>query len=581
MMKKTTLETLRHSCSHILASAVLEFYPETKLGIGPAIEEGFYYDFDFAKPISEKELTKIAEAMTALIKKKLPFEREEISIPEAQKLFRDQPFKLELITDLSKEGVKNVSIYKTGDFVDLCQGPHLGDTSQIGPFKLLSLAGAYWRGSEKNKMLTRIYGTVFETKKELDDYLANLEEAKKRDHRKIGRELELFTFSEEVGPGLPLWLPSGTIIREELEKWAKVTEKKWGYQRVSTPHITRRELYQISGHLPYFAEEMYSPIDIEGQDYYLKPMNCPHHHMIYKSKMRSYKDLPLRLAEYGQVYRFERSGVLYGLFRVRGFCQNDAHIYVQEEKTVEEFTQVMEMHKYYYGKLGIKNFKVKLGLRDPKDLKKKYHGDETMWRKAEKMTREGLEKAGVSYTEDPGGAVHYGPKGDIIIESAIGKEYAIGTTQIDLYMPERFNLTYVDKDGKEKLAVVIHRAPLGSHERFIGFLIEHYGGAFPLWLAPRQVRIIPVADRHLDYGRKILSEFENEDIRAELDEKNGTLQAKIREATLQKVPYMVIIGDREDKEGSISLRTCGGETLGKMDLTKFITKIKLEIKNKD
>ena len=587
-MNSESLRTLRHSCSHVLAAAIIKLYPETKLGIGPAIDEGFYYDFQFPKSVNEEELEEISASMIQIIKAKIPFEKEEITITEAKKIFNDQPYKLELINDLAKEGNKKVSIYKTGDpstssgqvFVDLCEGPHVKDTSQIGSFKLLSIAGAYWRGSEKNKMLTRIYGTCFATQKELDQYLRQLEEAKKRDHRQIGKALELFTFSDEVGPGLPLWLPNGTIIREELEKWAKETEKKWGYQRVVTPHITRAKLYEISGHLPYFAEEMYSPIDIEGQNYYLKPMNCPHHHMIYKSKTRSWRELPLRLAEYGQVYRFERSGVLHGLFRTRGFCQNDAHIYVPQDQVVEEFANVMKMHQYYYKKLGIKNFKVKLGLRDPKDLKKKYHGDESMWKKAEEMTKKGLEKAGVTYTEDIGGAVHYGPKGDIIIESATGKDYAIGTCQIDLYMPQRFNLTYTDKDGREKLVAVIHRAPLGTHERFIGFLIEHYGGDFPLWLSPCQVKILPLTDRQLEYGRKIYSELLENDIRAELDDRSETLQAKIRDAALQKTPYMVIIGDRETKTGKLSLRTRDGQSLPQTDLTKFIAKIKLEIEDK-
>jgi len=571
---------MRHSCAHILAAAVLQLYPGTKLGIGPTIENGFYYDFDFKKPLSEEELGKITIVMNKLAKEKIPFIREETSIPEAKKLFAKEPYKLELISDLAKEGVKKVSIYKTGNFVDLCAGPHAKDTSEIGPFKLLSIAGAYWRGSEKNKMLTRIYGTCFNTQKELSQYLTNLEEAKKRDHRQLGKDLALFTFSDEVGQGLPLWLPNGTILREELEKWAKETEKKWGYQRVVTPHITREKLYKISGHLPYFAEEMYSPIKIEGENYYLKPMNCPHHHMIFKAKTRSYRDLPLRLAEYGQVYRFERSGTLHGLFRTRGFCQNDAHLYVQEEKVVDEFVEVLKMHQYYYQKLGIKGFKIKLGLRDPKDLKKKYHGDEAMWQKAETMTREGLKRAKVPFTEDIGGAVHYGPKGDVIIESVIGKEYAIGTIQIDLYMPKQFDLTYIDKNGKEKQVVVIHRAPLGSHERFIGFLIEHFVGAFPVWLAPVQVVVIPITDRQNQYGEKITRQLKEQDIRTEFDDRNETTSAKIRDAELQKIPYMLIVGEREEKVKKVAVRSRGQKDLGQISLDKFLDKIKTEIENR-
>lgn len=586
-MSKNNLETMRHSCSHVLAATILRLYPDTKLGIGPAIENGFYYDFEFPalpagrpQPINETDLEKITKEMKKIINAKPSFEREETSIAEARKIFHNQPYKLELISDLKKEKKKKVSIYKTGDFVDLCAGPHVANTSEIGSFKLLSLAGAYWRGNEANPMLTRIYGTCFPTQKELDEHLWQLKEATKRDHRKIGKELELFTFSDEVGPGLPLWLPKGTIIREELERWAKETEEKWGYQRVSTPHLTRDKLYEISGHLPYYAKEMYSPIDIEGEKYYLKPMNCPHHHMIYKAKTRSYRDLPIRLAEYGQVYRFERSGVLHGLFRVRGFCQNDAHIYVQEEKAVEEFINVLKLHQYYYEKLNIKSFKVKLGLPDPKDRKKKYHGDDKMWKKAETMTRQALKQAKIPYTEDIGGAAHYGPKGDIVVESAIGKEYAIGTVQIDLYMPQRFNLNYVDKDGKEKLVVLIHRAPLGSHERFIGFLIEHYAGAFPMWLAPVQVIIIPITDQQNQYGQKIIEKLKEKGIRVELDNRHETTSAKIRDAELQKVPYMLIIGEREARANNVSVRARGERDLGPMMLEEFLIKIKSEIESK-
>lgn len=590
-MRKTNLETMRHSCEHVLTQAMLQLYPGIKMAMGPATDEGFYFDFDPGKvKISEADFFRIEKEMGKIVKADLPIKREEISVEEARKLFKGNEYKQEWLNEIEKEGGKAI-IYWTGPstssgFVDLCAGPHVPSTSKIGPFKLLSIAGAYWRGDEKNKMLTRIYGTCFPTKKELDQYLWRLEEAKKRDHRKLGKDLELFTFSDEVGQGLPLWLPKGTIIREELEKWAKETEAKWGYQRVATPHITRSELYKISGHLPYFADEMYSPIDIEGEKYYLKPMNCPHHHMIYKAKIRSYRELPLRLAEYGQLYRFEKSGVLHGLFRVRGFCQNDAHIYVQEDQAVDEFVSVMKMHQYYYEKLGIKNFKVKLGLPDPKNLKKKYHGDEKMWQKAEKMTRLGLEKAGVPYIEDIGGAVHYGPKGDIVIESVIGKEYAIGTCQIDLYMPKRFNLTYIDKDGKEKLVVVIHRAPLGSHERFIGFLLEHYAGAFPLWLSPVQVVIIPISERHLAYAKKVKEMLLAENLRVEIDDRNETMEAKIREATLQKIPYMIIIGDREIEKSKIknekfvSVRTRKGEDLGQTSLPKFLNRVLEEIRSK-
>lgn len=584
--KDQYLLALRHTAEHVLHTAMQNLYPKIKKAMGPPTKDGFYFDFDpspnskVVYKISESDFPKIEKEMQHLIKSDLPMIQEYITLEEAEKTFMDNPYKLDWVSQIQDRGEK-ISIYKMGDEdLDLCSGPHVKSTGEIKAFKLLSVAGAYWHGDEKNKMLTRIYGTCFQTEKELKRYLWQLEETKKRDHRQIGKDLSLFSFSDEIGLGLPLWLPSGTILREELEKWAKETEKKWGYQRVATPHIARAKLYEISGHLPYYAEDMYSPLDIEGENYYLKPMNCPHHHAIYKSRPRSYRELPLRFTEYGQVYRFEKSGVLHGLFRVRGFCQNDAHIYVRGEETVDEFVNVLNLHKFYYDKLGIKNFKVKLGIRDPKDLRKKYHGDDKMWERAERMTREGLEKAGVSYSEDLGGAAHYGPKGDIIVESAIGKEYAIGTVQIDLYMPGRFNLSYVDKDGQEKLVAVIHRAPLGSHERFIGFLIEHFAGAFPLWLAPLQVQILPLADRNLDYALKIQSQIQEQDIRTEVDQRNETLEAKIRDATLQKVPYMIIVGDREEKDSKISVRTRKGANRPNLELTEFIEKIKLEIEDK-
>ncbi|MDO8551129.1 MAG: threonine--tRNA ligase [bacterium] len=580
MKNEGNLQIQRHSTAHILAAATLELYPGTKLGIGPAIENGFYYDFEFPKPVTDADLEKIEKQMAKIIKSKASFEREEIPVNEAKQLFKNQPYKLELIRDLAKEGNQTVSIYRTGGYVDLCAGPHVEDTSKIGAFKLLSLAGAYWKGSEKNKMLTRIYGTCFPTQKELDEYLTMLEEAKKRDHRKLGQALEMYAVSEEVGAGLILWLPKGAIVREQIENWAKETEREWGYQGVYTPHITKEDLYKISGHLPYYSEDLYSPIDIEGEKYYLKPMNCPHHHMIYKSRLRSYRELPLRLAEYGQVYRFERSGTLHGLMRVRGFCQNDAHIYVQPGKAVEEFVSVLNMHKYYYDKLGIKEWWAVLGVRDPKNLRKKYHGDDKMWDLAEKLTKEAVESSGVKYIIEESGAAHYGPKLDIYIKSSIGKEYAIGTTQLDLYMPERFNLKYIDVDGKEKMPYIIHRAPLGSHERMVGFLLEHFAGAFPVWLAPVQAVIIPITDNQNDYAREVAEILKKEDIRFEVDDRNETTSAKIRDNELQKVPYMLIVGNREIEAKSVSVRSRGEKDLGAMPINEFLTKIKSEIENK-
>ncbi len=560
--KAVSLDSLRHSTAHLLAAAVKEFYPSAKLAIGPAIENGFYYDIDFGKrSISEEDLPKIEEKMRELISSWKSFKGREVTPTEARKIFKDNPYKKELIDEFSKEGQK-ITVYTSGDFVDLCRGGHTKNPSlEIKHFRLLSTAGAYWRGNEKNPMLTRIYGTVFPTKKELDDYLKRQEEAKKRDHRVLGRQLDLFTFSEEVGAGLPLWTPKGTIIRDELEKWAKETEREWGYQHVVTPHITKEELYKISGHLPYYADDLYSPLDIEGEKYYLKPMNCPHTHMIYKSKKRSYRELPLRWAEYGTVYRFERSGVLHGLMRVRGFCQNDAHVYVQPELAVEEFIKVFDLHRYYYKILGIDDWWVVLGLRDPKNHAK-YHGDDEMWRLAEKLSKDALKKAKVTYEEEMGGAAHYGPKADVYIRSVVGNAYAIGTDQLDLYMPKQFDLKYTDSDGKEKMPYIIHRAPLGSHERMVGFLIEHYAGAFPVWLSPVQVVVIPISKKFAAYGRKVGKELKNQGVRVEVDNRDATMQAKIREAQTQKVPYMFIVGEKEKKKEGVAVRLRDGSDLG-------------------
>lgn len=577
-------DVLRHSASHVLATAVLEMFPEAKFGIGPAIENGFYYDFELPRTLIPEDLPILEEKMRTIIKANHVFELAEISIEEARKDFKKlgQDYKIELINDLRKEGKKKVSVYKTGSFVDLCSGPHLNSTGEIpaDAMKLTKISGAYWRGDEKNKMLQRIYGVAFESKKELREYLKMMQEAEKRDHRKLGKDLEIYTIADEVGQGLILWLPKGTIVKEELEKWAKDTEEKWGYERVSTPHITKGKLYEISGHLPFYTEDMYSPIDIEGEKYYLRPMNCPHHHMIYKSRQRSYRELPLRLAEYGQVYRFERSGTLNGLMRVRGFCQNDGHIYVQPERAVEEFVSVFEMHKYYYDKLGIKDWWVVLGLRDKENLRKKYHGDDKMWEEAESLTLKALKKARVKYVVDEGGAAHYGPKGDIFIKSVIGKEYAIGTVQLDLYMPKRFELEYIDKDGKRKMPYIIHRAPLGAHERFVGFLLEHYAGDFPLWLSPVQARIIPVSEKFNDYGEKVFKEMKEKGVRTEIDKSDESLGKRIREAEKQKIPYMLIVGEKEEKDGTVSIRVRGTKEQETLKVEKLIEKLLNEIKEK-
>src|SRR3990167_1064795 len=552
------LDNLRHSTSHLLAAAVTSLWPKAKPTLGPPIDNCFYYDFADLS-ISDEDLPKIEEKMKQILKNWSSFEKIEVSPSEAKKTFKDNPFKIELIEEFEKSGQK-ITLYESGKFLDLCRGGHVENPSkEIKYFKLLSVAGAYWRGDEKNAMLTRIYGTVFPSQKELDDYLAEVEEEKKREHRKIGKELELFTISEEVGPGLVLWLPKGNIIKEEIEKWAKETEEAWGYQRVTTPNITKSGLYFTSGHLPYYKDDMYPPMKGEGgEEYYLKPMNCPHHHMIYKSNVRSYKELPLRLAEYGTCYRYEASGELFGMMRVRGFSQNDSHIYCTPEQAVGEFVNVMRLHEYYYKTLGITEYHLVLSLRDPTN-KKKCHGDEAMWKKAESLMRKACAKVKIPMTEDIGSAAFYGPKIDFVIRSSIGREFGISTNQIDLFMGKRFNLKYVDSKGKEQTPVIIHRAPLGSHERFIGFLIEHFSGAFPTWLNPVQVKILPVAERHIEYAKGVMDKLKQANVRVELDERNETLSAKIRDAQHDKVSYMLICGDKEVKTKTVTERARSGK----------------------
>ena len=578
-LKDDPLMPLRHSAEHVLHTAMQQLYPNLKKVMGPPIEDGFYFDFDLDEKVSPADFNKIEAQMQNIIDADLSIIKHEVSLKEALEIFKDNQYKLDTIEAIKGRG-EQVTLYSIGEKddkdydLDLCAGPHVKSTGEIKAFKLLSVAGAYYKGNENNKMLTRIYGTAFDSQEKLEQYLEYQEELQNRDHRKIAKDLELYTIADEVGPGLILWLPNGTIIRDELEKWAKETEAKWGYERVATPHITKKRLFEISGHLPYYSDDMYSPLDIDGEEYYLKPMNCPHHHMIYQSRIRSYKELPLRLTEFGQLYRYEKSGSLHGLMRVRGFCQNDAHIYVQPEKAVEEFVSVFNMHKYYYNALGLSEWWVVLGLRDPANLRQKYHGDDEMWDKAEKMTIEALEKAEVKYTTDPGGAAHYGPKGDIFVKSVIGKEYAIGTVQLDLYMPQQFNLKYKDADGEDKTPYVIHRAPLGSHERFIGFLIEHFAGAFPVWLAPEQIEIIPISNKHYDYATTLEDQLKEQGLRAKTNLKDESMGAKIRDAQLRKVPYMLVVGDKELENNNVSVRLRSGETHNNIEFNTFSDHVK-------
>jgi len=558
-----------------MAAAVLKLYPGTKLGIGPAIEEGFYYDFDLPKSISELDLEKINASMIRIIEADLPFKKEEISIKEAKKILKNQSYKLELIDDLAKEGAKKVTTYQVGEFIDLCQGPHVSNTGKIGPFKLLSLAGAYWHGDEKNKMLTRIYGTCFPTREKLENYLKLLEEAKQQDHRKLGKELDLFSINEEVGAGLPLWHPKLAVVRGEIENFWKEIHQKNGYQYVYSPHIGKKSLWEKSGHWKFYRELMYSPMDIEGTDYLIKPMNCPFHVHIFKSQIRSYKDLPIRYCELGTVYRYEPSGVLHGLTRVRGFTQDDAHIFCLPSQLEDELVKVLSLTKQIYDVFGFKDFHSYLSTRPEKSM-----GSDQIWEKATKALKGALQRTKLPYEIDPGAGVFYGPKIDLKVKDSLGREWQLLTNQVDFNFPEKFDLIYIGKDGKQHRPVMVHRAILGSLERFMGILIEHYAGAFPVWLAPVQATIIPITNRHVDYANKVAQKLKEENIRIEVDDRNTTASAKIRNAELQKIPYILVVGDKEIKSKSVNVRVRGEKVLGPMPLNKFTTLITQDIDKK-
>jgi len=566
------LQTLRHSAAHILASAVVELFPGTKLGIGPAIENGFYYDFDLPVKLTEDDLPKIEQKMLQIIEKDYKFIRQEIDKQQAIKMFkeRNEIYKLELLNEINED---KVSIYIHNNFVDLCRGPHINSTGELKYFKLLSVSGAYWRGDEKNPQLTRIYGTAFFTKEELEKYLQQLEEAKKRDHRKLGRELELFDiYEEEFGSGLVFWLPKGAIIRKIIEEYLRELHLKNGYQIVYTPHIAKSVLWEISGHLGFYSEYMYSPMDIEGQKYIIKPMNCPGHVLIYKSKLHSYKELPIRLFELGTVYRYERSGVLHGLMRVRGFTQDDAHIFCTPQQVQQEIMNLLDTVVKVLNKFGFKEYSIKLSTRP-----QKYIGDLDNWELAENALKTALENKGLPYEIDPGEGVFYGPKIDLKIKDAIGRLWQCSTIQVDFNLPQRFDVKYRDSDGQDKYVIMIHRALLGSLERFFAVLIENYAGVFPLWLAPVQVKILPISDKFLDYSKKILLQLQNNGFRVELDDSETTLQYKIRVAISQKIPYVVIIGQKEQQENKISVRKYGSDKTEMFDLEMFVEKLKLEL----
>jgi len=614
----TDLERLRHSASHVLATAILKIWPEAQFAAGPPVENGFYYDVDLPHRISPDDFEKIEAEMKKEIKANHPFERIEVSRDEALTLGkkgrlaalgeRAEPskFKLDIIENIP--GDEKISLYRNGDFIDLCAGPHVMRTGNIGAFKLTTVASAYYKGDEKNPQLQRVYGTAFKTKKELDDYFAMLEEAKKRDHRKLGRELELFVFDDDVGPGLPMLLPRGAVIAEELEKLAKETEFAAGYQRVRTPHIARESLYLKSGHLPYYAESMFPPMELVAESaesrrplhqpelfrellerqltpgvldeilskadkirselpmdrYYLKAMNCPHHHKLFASLPRSYRDLPLRLAEYGTCYRYEKSGELFGLMRVRSLQMNDAHLYMTPEQFEAEFNAVNEMYLNYFKLFGIDKYLMRFSTHDPAKLGEKFVDEPELWKQTEEMTRNVLKHSGINYVEVPNEAAFYGPKIDVQAWSVIGREFSIATNQVDFAQPRSFDLRYKDRDNVEKIPICIHRAPLGTHERFIGFLIEHYAGNFPLWLSPEQVRILTIGDdpKLLDYARSILNELRVHQVRAEIDESSDKINGKIQHAEQMKVHTMFVIGKRDMEANAVSVRVHGKGNLG-------------------
>tara|TARA_X000000368_G_scaffold304607_1_gene242956 strand:- start:238 stop:2178 length:1941 start_codon:yes stop_codon:yes gene_type:complete len=545
---------LLHSTAHLMAQAVKRLFPKTKVTIGPFLENRFYYDFDVVTPFTEEDLLKIEEEMLKISKENIDIIHVEKSREEALKFFKNiaEDYKVEIINDIDDSEI--LKVYAQGDFTDLCRGPHVQSTGMIKHFKLLSSSAAYWRGDENNQTLQRVYGTSFTSEKDLKKYLLMLEEQKKRDHRKIGKELDLYFHDEEVGPGLPLWTPNGAVIIDELEALAKEKEDLGGYKRVRTPHLTKGTLYEKSGHLEHYISSMYPAMDVDGTDYYMKPMNCPHHHKIYANTPKSYRDLPYRLSEYGTCYRYEKSGELFGLMRVRSMQMNDAHIYCTEDQFKEEFIAVCNLYMEYFKIFGIEKYEMRLSLHDPKDLGKKYINNPKLWKKTEDDVRDALKDAGLKFTESVGDAAFYGPKIDVQVWSAIGKEFSLATNQVDFAVPERFNLTYKDLDGKSKTPLCIHRAPLGTHERFIGFLIEHFGGNFPLWIAPRQVTILPVSDKYNDYAFTVCQSLQASGVRADVDSRSEKIGSKIRDAEIKKVNIMVIVGEKEVEESTLTIR---------------------------
>ncbi len=572
--------TFWHSSAHLMAEAVEAAFPGVKFWVGPAVEKGFYYDMDLGdKKITEEDLLSLEKKMNELAKQKNLFIRKPMPKAEAVQYFTEKgdEYKLDLLSNLT-DG--EITFYTQGGFTDLCRGPHIPNTGFIKAIKLTSIAGAYWKGDEKNKQLTRIYGVTFPEQKELDEYILMLEEAKKRDHRKLGKELGIFTFSEEVGPGLALWLPNGTIIIEELENLAKQTEKEAGYKRVVTPHLAKESMYLTSGHLPYYADSMFPPMEMDGEKYYLKPMNCPHHHKIFDAEPKSYKDLPFRIAEYGTCYRYEQSGELFGLMRVRCLHMNDAHIYCTKEQFAEEFKAVIDMYFKYFKIFGIEKYVIRLSLHDPEKLGQKYVNEPALWLETEDLVRQVLIENDFPYVEVKGEGAFYGPKIDVQIWSAIGREFTLATNQVDFAQGRSFNLSYTNKDNSPEVPLIIHRAPLGTHERFIGFLLEHYAGKFPTWLAPLQVKILPISDKFMYYANTILQTLKKADIRAEIDDRSEKVGRKIRDTEIAKVPYMLVIGEKEMNEGKVAIRRQGKGDIGVKLIEEFVQDILVEIRDK-
>ena len=566
---KEGLHVYRHTCAHVLAQALKTIYPTCKLSIGPVIENGFYYDVDSPTPITEADLPTIENKMVELSRNKEALLRREVPKAEALKTFTEKgdQYKVELITDL-EDGT--ISFYTNGAFTDLCRGPHIPNTGYIKALKLTSVAGAYWRGNEKNKMLTRIYGISFPKKSMLDEYLAMMEEAKKRDHRKLGKDLELFTFSQRVGQGLPLWLPKGAALRDRLEQFLRGVQKEYGYQQVITPHIGNKELYVTSGHYAKYGKDSFQPIHtpIEGEEYLLKPMNCPHHCEIYRSKPRSYKELPVRLAEFGTVYRYEQSGELHGLTRVRGFTQDDAHLFVRPDQLLEEFERVIDIVLYIFKTLKFDNYTAQISLRDPNN-KEKYIGSDENWEKAESAIMQAAKEKGLTTVVELGEAAFYGPKLDFMVKDAIGRKWQLGTIQVDYNLPERFDLTYKGADDRLHRPIMIHRAPFGSMERFVAVLLEHTGGKFPLWLSPQQVVVLPISEKFNDYAQKVSEFLNRSDVRTEVDDRNEKIGRKIRDNELKRIPYLLIVGEKEEAEGLVSVRAQGEGDKGQMSLEAF------------